>query len=248
MFNVKSTWDELKQFSSDRYAPLQYWETANLYYVAAKDDFFFAQTVIKKGTADATDFEANYKTDANVRLQDRDKSGRKVSRMAATERGWQFHLTGIEFTTAKIDSLYHKDPDGNDLNQATVKFYDDQDVEVTEQVNEVTIVKTVLDFEPPFDIELIGGKLKQLNTTAQDVRVYVIAVPDVPKAYGGSKDFVCCINMKFIRDHDSVDADGRSSKLLKFDAVNHTNKVQLIVNHPAGFQHDMMMLLEMFKE
>lgn len=178
----------------------------------------------------------------------KDADGAVISRTKAAKAGWTYHLTAPEFTTSTIGSLYHKDVDGNDLNQATVKFYNAANTELTTQGScDTDCVKTVLDFEPPFDFEIIGGTVKSADTITEDVRLWVIAVPDIPAEYGGSKVMVQGINLKFVEPNNGVEADGRVSKYMAYSATYHSNKLSLVIKHPAGHKVDLMIAYEIYK-
>ena len=179
---------------------------------------------------------------------EKDSDGALLSRVKYTRTGWQFHKMGVEFTTSKLGSIVNTDDQGNNLGFGVIKLYDTNGVEITDQANEGNAVKTIVDIEPTFDYEIMGGSLKQISRPTMPVYAYVIAVPDVPKVLGGQKDFICCLNLEFIGDLDSVDADGRTAKLLQYDATYHTNKIRVVMNHNAGYQHRAMMVLELFKE
>lgn len=180
-------------------------------------------------------------------VPNRDSDGNSISRAKVTKTGWNYHLNGVQFKTSKLASVVNQDDSGTDLGFATYKIYDAQDAEIALVANEGNAVKTVIDWEPPFDYEIIGGQLKTHTTITNDVYAYVIGVPDLTPAQGGSKEFICCINMKFISANDSVNADGRASKLLKYDATYHTNKMRLILTHPAGDVCEFLMIFEVFK-
>lgn len=177
-----------------------------------------------------------------------DTDGAKISRPKAAKAGWTYHLTAPEFTTSKIDSLYHEDVAGNALTEASIKYYDDEDNELTTQgACDTDCIKTVFTFEPSWDYEIIGGTLKTVSTVAENVRVWVIAVPDVPAIYGGSKVMVQSVNLKFIDQNNGIVADGRASKYMAYSATYHTNKLQVTIKHPIGHQEAIMMAFEVFK-
>jgi hypothetical protein len=94
---------------------------------------------------------------------------------------------------------------------------------------------------------LLGGSLKQASEPTEDIYLWVVGVPDVPEAYGGSKSFITYINLKFMGLEEGVKVDGRAPKYLSYSAQNHTNKMRLIFRHPAGTKHKMHMLFELFK-
>jgi hypothetical protein len=198
---------------------------------------------------DITDYSAALNYLNNTIVEERDSDGASLSRTKVTQTGWQFHLQGVEFATSTLASIVNKDKDGDDLGFSTIKLYDDEDTEITVQATADTeCVKTVVDWEPTFDYEVIGGAIKMTQDTTEDIYVYVIAVPDLTPAQGGSKNFVCCVNMKFIKGGDEVKADGRSSKRLDYNATYHTNKMRIIMTHDAGIKCDFLMVFEMFKE
>lgn len=183
-----------------------------------------------------------------VDLSPKDADGSVIIRPKAAKAGWTYHLTAPEFCTSKIDSLYHKDVAGTDLSQCTVKYYDASNVELTTQgICDTDCVKTVFSFEPAWDYEIIGGTIKTIGTVTENVRVWVIAVPDIPAIYGGSKVMVESVNLKFIDPNNGIEADGRASKYMTYSATYHTNKLQLILKHPAGHKEDIMMAFEVYK-
>lgn len=176
-----------------------------------------------------------------------DIDGRSLIRPVAAKAGWTYFYCPIEFTTAKLNSLNSKKHDNTNRSGISYKIYDSNDAEITEVQNEVNAVKTVVDFEPTYDYEVIGGQLQQHTKPTTNVRVWVIAVPDVAEQYGGSKEIVGGANLKFIDSTDKINADGRVSKYMTYNATNHTNKIRVILRHDAGIQHCAMLILEMFK-
>ena len=171
-----------------------------------------------------------------------------IIRLKAAQAGWTYHLTAPEFTTSTVASLYHKNAAGTDLNECVVKYYDANDVELTTQGScDTDCVKTVFYFEPTWNYEIIGGTLKTVSTVSENVRCWVIAVPDVPAIYGGSKVMVQGVNLKFIDPNNGIEADGRATKFMTYNATYHTNKIQLIIKHPAGHKEDLMMAFEVYR-
>jgi hypothetical protein len=181
-------------------------------------------------------------------ISPKDNDGATIIRPKAAKSGWTYHLTAPEFTTSTINSLYHKDIAGNDLNESWVKFYDVNNTELTTQGScDTDCVKTVFTFEPAWDYEIIGGTIKTFNDITDNIRIWVVAVPDVPAIYGGSKVMAQNINLKFIDSNNGIEADGRVSKFMQYSNTYHTNKVQMTVRHPAGAKEAMMMAFEVFK-
>jgi len=166
------------------------------------------------------------------------------------EIGWSFHSQGIDFETSNLTSVYNKDDAGNDLGFATLTCWNDlamttQSADQTDAT--LNCVKTVVDWEPTFDYEIVQGKFHQELDPGIDMYIYVIGVPDVPVESGGSKPFVCCLNLDRLPLKDGFTADGRRPKRLNYNATYHTNKMRLIINHPAGTKHKCMIVYEVYK-
>lgn len=173
-----------------------------------------------------------------------DSDGALLSRVKQAPTGWTYQLRGIEFKTSDLSSLVNLDPNGNAITDANIKLYDASGVLTT--ISSLA-VKTVVDLEPAYDYYIIGGIAKILATPAGNVRLGIIAVPDVPAAYGGSKVMVSNVNFKYMGQNDKVDADGRASKQLSYSATNHTNKLRFILTHDPGATSDIAIYLEHFK-
>jgi hypothetical protein len=171
-----------------------------------------------------------------------------IARFKAAKAGWTYHMSGVEFQTSTINSFYHKDVNGNDLNEAWAKYYDVNNNELTTQGScDTDCVKTVLTFEPPWDYEIIGGTLKTISAVTSDMRVWIIAVPDIPANLGGSKVMVQNINLIFIDPNNGIVTDGRASKYMTYNAVYHTNKLQFTLKHTTGYKERVMIAFELFR-
>lgn len=246
-----TTWHRLKSIQGVKAELIQFVDKITYYDIWVNVNNEKVSCIIKKRNPrrkDQIDFEDNYKDNTNKSLTSVDSEGSKLSRTKITKTGWSFHMNGVQFVTSTLDSVYNKDDKGNDLGFATMTLYDDQDVEITNQATaDTSCVKTVIDWEPSFDYEIIGGSIKMAQQTTEDVYMYCIGVPDIPAQLGGSKEFICCVNMKFIDSHASLKADGRTSKTLKYDPVYHTNKMRLIITHNPGIKCDLLLIFEIFK-
>ena len=203
---------------------------------------------VNNGTADVSGVSNQINFLKDIDTTPRDTDGAPISRPKAAQVGWTYHLTAPEFATSTVSSLYHKSVTGSDLNECVIKYYDASDVELTTQGScDTDCVKTVFHFEPTWNYEIIGGTLKTVSVVTENVRCWVIAVPDVAAAYGGSKVMVQGVNLKFIDPNNGIEADGRVTKFMTYNATYHTNKIQLIVKHPAGHKEDLMMAFELYK-
>jgi hypothetical protein len=171
-----------------------------------------------------------------------------------TQTGWHYRLHGIELETSVLSSVYEKKADGTDFSFSALKFFklvSNVETEITgDDLNQTFLdancVKTQLDWEPAHDYELVGGMLHQSTVPSSGVRLWIVGVPDVPAAYGGSKEFVTGVNLKFFSDQ-GVSLDGRAPKFLAYSATNHTNKMRFIFRHDAGFKHKIHINMEIYK-
>lgn len=259
MASAQLKWQEFKAACSSKGMLMQYQEVKKVYWLIAFDGPFKFECIIRienPASADQTDFENNYKNTINQTLTPpKDSDGSPLSRIKTTATGWHYQLHGFEFETSKLNSVYSKKVDGTDYGFSTIKFYKldgSNEVQITgDDLNQTFLdnncIKTVVDWEPTHDIEIIGGMLKQKSMPISDIRVWVVGVPDVQEAYGGSKPFVVNVNLSYIGVEEGVKVDGRSAKYLTYDAVNHTSKLRLMFRHSAGFKHPMNMIFELFK-
>lgn len=253
MISKDTTWTNVKNMLVARSLAAQWVQIDSIYIIAAIDGSFALECriAIADGTpdpslnADQIDFETNFKAKGNTRLNtqlDSDNAG--FTRVKQAPTGWTYQLRGIEFTTAKSGSVVNLDPMGNQLSDATLEFYDAANAITTDPTQ---AVKTIMDVEPPNDFYLIGGLSKILVSPVNDVRLSVIAVPDVPASYGGSKVMIQNINFRYVGANDKVDADGRASKMLAYSATQHTNKLRFIVSHTLGEQNSIAVYIEQYK-
>jgi hypothetical protein len=113
--------------------------------------------------------------------------------------------------------------------------------------NLATATKTILDFEPPHDYEIIGGSLRTVTSIDTDMRLWIVAVPDISAAYGGSKEMASNINLRYLTPGNVYDVDGRVSKYLSYNATYHTNKLRFIFTYPAGTTEELSITLEHYK-
>lgn len=246
-------WSAIKQLVAMKGA-LQYVEDSDNIYVFLVDGTLQLTCRINKSLdiEAKEDFEANYKDNANISLWQNDSDGAQIVRPKAAKKGWSFWAVPIELTTSTIGgSVYFKDASGNDIPGVTCKIYNGNNQEITDaglaNVNLGTCVKTVLDFEPAFDYEMIGGALRINSNPAQDVRLWIVGAPDIPANFGGSKEFASGINLKFLAPDSSFEIDGRVSKYITYSNITHSGKLRVILKHPAGLALNIQVIIHMYR-
>lgn len=252
---MEVTWSDIKSFVTTRTIPLQWIELSGRYYISAQDNGLeLSCSILKVSPADTdqADFETNFKSNPLLsNISQTDTDGAQLVRNKAARKGWTFCSLPFEFETARLnDTLYSKDSAGNSRSFITLKAYDGSNVEVTTpgllNTNLATIEKTVIDFEPPYDIEIIGGDIRTLTTISSDMRLWVIAVPDIP-APTGSKEMGGGINLKYLSPQNIWSIDGRVTKFAAYNATYHTNKIRMIIKYPPGVNESLLVVVQMYR-
>lgn len=204
--------------------------------------------IMNDGTADILDIANAINFLKNQDTTPKDSDGSPLQRVKISTTGWHYQLHGLEFKTSQLNSIISKKVDGTDFGFTTIKCYDSDNNELITQLDcDIQSVKTVIDWEPTYDYEIVGGTFRQSTIPASDIRMWVVGVPDIPESSGGSKAFATNLNIKFIGLEESVSVDGRTPKYLTYNSTFHTNKLRIILKHVAGFKHDMHFMFELFK-
>jgi hypothetical protein len=153
-----------------------------------------------------------------------DDQGRQIVRRATSQKGWHYTAIAAEVKSSTLGT-YNKDYLGNDLNEVVIKLYD---------IN---------------DVEIIEGDLYQHTRPDEDIRVWTLAgIPQLGPNY--VKVFANGINLRFMSPDDHIESDGRSSKFMvkTIEGVPHNaNQFQFIIRHSAGYKHELMIILELYK-
>src|SRR6185436_1975610 len=100
-----------------------------------------------------------------------------------------------------------------------------------------TAVKTVLDWEPLYNYEIIGGSIDIppaiVGSTPAGWLVCAIGIPHIPAIYGGSVSFVYPCDLALVYTNHVV-SNGRATQYLTYSPTYHTNKMRWIFKHPSG--------------
>lgn len=181
-----------------------------------------------------------------------DTDGAPLQRTKMTKTGWHYQCHAIEFISSKLASVHNADRTDTDLGFTSIKFYNSSDVELTAGTQtelDNNCVKTVITLEQEYDFEIIGGNIYQGSQPSVDVRLWVTAAPDLTVAQGGSVPF--CqggANLKHMGAGLVFDIDGKTPKMMAYNATYHTNKFEITLHHPTGHQHAMMMIMKLYRE
>lgn len=252
--DINVGWDTFKDFITVKESELQFIDEGSKYYLHTSDRAFGLYCMLPKTdprNSEQEDFEDNFKSSGNPKVLDlRDSDGSPLYRLKVTKAGWHYQLHGLEFITSTLNSIYSKNSTGDDLGYATIKCYNAEGTLLLNQEDcDAHAVRTVVDWEPTHDYEIVGGSFKQMSKPSENVRLWILGVPDVPAVSGGSKEFVSSVNLRYISGEaeGGVRSDGRTPKYMTYNALYHTNKFRMILVHPAGYKHPSHMMFDIFK-
>lgn len=196
---------------------------------------------------------------AGVVIPERDSAGGHLFGQRITHPGWQYQLLSFEVTTCLLNGYVEYDSTMADPGWGVLKFYDNADAELVQGGSESDVdfqarldtdcKKTIVDWTPTHDYQLIGGQMRQQNAPSTSVRMWVIGVPGLTPAQGGTKVFINNLNLKFSANSESVVADGRAPKdLLYNNPIPGTNTLRYqFVNDSLGMKHTTQISMEIFK-
>lgn len=179
----------------------------------------------------------------------KDADGAQIIRPKAAKAGWAYQMHSTSFYTSQLDSVFSykinpvtrlRTPTGF----ITSKFYDADNVELTEPPQMNRCVWSVYDWCPNFEMELIGGKLTQRVSPDTDVYLWMHLAPGIlnyPFLEGG-------VNLELVNSASMIVADGRVSKYMHPTLpMPGLNKFRTTILHPPGFVHEMQCIYEFFK-
>ena len=172
-----------------------------------------------------------------------------VRQTTSSTTGGKYRLRVFSFKSALPSSVHNKKPDVTDYGVVVMRCYDAGGAEVS-GAGLLLAVKSVIDFEPSYGYEAIGGMLNIPPSIVGGITgnwfVSAIGVPDVPEAMGGSIDFINEVNLELCHTN-RIDTDGRATTYMAPDATYHTNKIRFILRHPAGVEQPFQIYLETFR-
>lgn len=201
--------------------------------------------------ADLSDFRATYVTNnkGNAPTLPKAKDGRDIVKLSVTNRTTNFKKRSVYFKTATSGSIVNHDPNDADYGDATYTMYD-----VTGTMTQLgaLAVKTVVDWEPVSNYEIIAGGVDVDPTikggTTDQYWIAAIGVPDYPAVAGGSVDYINKTNLEMFAG-GNYNADGRAVSFMANQATSgapHTNKMRFIIWHPPGAAKRFQIYVEAF--
>lgn len=198
--------------------------------------------VVSNGTSDFTSptLAINYLKD----ISEMDSSGRRIIKTAAALKGATYLANFCRITTCV--SVVSNKWDGT-AGDYSINFYDINGDEVLS--NDINCTKTIVNFAPTHDYEIMAGKTHVAEKAAVDVTMDVIGgCTDLKHLPGTVVEMVRGVNFKYVQS--SLLSDGRASKYMTYTTAGipyPTNKLQFILTHPAGHQYSLLVAVEMFR-
>lgn len=185
--------------------------------------------------------------------------------LSMTKIDWYFSPHSLDFYTSKYGSLYNRRHDGNgiddgtDMADAVLQFYDINGTELIKAENEsaedfqirltANCVKTIMAWEKVESFDVIGAYLYIKNNPIGRAYMWVVAAPDIPYEYGGSKAFMGRgMNLQMMQEKINHYFDAKTSKTVNYDNVYHSGKVSTIIKHAVGEQIGIQLIYIVYEE
>jgi hypothetical protein len=179
--------------------------------------------------------------------------GRPDMRVTTAKRTTSFKLRTFCFYSAELVSGFHNVNPVTDApyGDVTVKLYDAAGVEITTEADEVNAVKSVIDWTPTYDYEIIGGYVDLPSSIKDGITdqwyLSAIGVPHYPPQYFGSIDFINEVNLEAVTTQRVV-SDGRAIQFMSYNygGMPNTNTLRFILKYPAGVKKRFQIHVEHF--
>lgn len=261
---METNWIAFKGFVDDRSLNIQYIETNEFYYLKAFDGDFCVECMLDKNPSDTTDlddFEDNYKSDSNKKLQPKDSIGLPLTKNQIVGEAWHYEPRGFDFFVGKHKSLYNRKETGagsvasaDDYGDATLKFYDVDGDELTQGQSEsdedfqdrldTDCYMTDCIWTPTYDRKCIGASVQILDPPSWSAYLWcfvdlsAIGMGLVPYVQGG-------LNLRFFPNGHVFLIDSRTANddplpayipicfRIRHDVVTDANRfgVQIFLEH-----------------
>lgn len=243
-------WTEFKDFVDARNADILKVEKGDDYYLYAQENNLQIECIINKSPSDTTDlddFETNYLDLCNPYRQKFDVSGKPYARFAIAKEGNVMQTISFTFSTSTSGSLscYKND---NSTSLGSYFTYTMYKADGTTTSTNILCVRTVIDFMPTFDYELIGGALWSKSAPLTTIKAWMTIAPGISSSLGGNHEIATGgFDISYIGGDKNLSLDGKAPKELKYNSGAGSNKIRGDFYHAAGTAHEIMIQLRYFK-
>lgn len=210
-------------------------------------------TSVADGSPDETDYEANYQslkwTELNQPIDSEVGATVTVNKLAPD--GWHQQLYEYEIRTAST-FFEEKDFDGNNQGFITHEFFAGG---VSQGATpDATTDTTIIRWMPDYDYYIMTGGVKVRDVLTTDVRLNVRALERSP-AQAGLDVYNFTQGNLNLRYHQQelIGLQSNNGRLLPYTVHPqlgqlYTNELSFKFTHPAGEQHDIAVILNIFVE
>jgi hypothetical protein len=178
-------------------------------------------------------------------------SGRLEVCVTYTKRTKDFNLRAISFYTSKAGSVHTVNPVTDaDFGDTTLSLWKKTEG-VWVAATDTDAEKTVIDFDPTYSYEVIGGLIDIPNSlrggTTDQWYVSSIGAPDYTPQYLGQVPFVSEVNIEAVTAQQVV-SDGKAVSYMPYNCGGnpHTNRLRFILKHPPGAQVRFQIFIQHF--
>lgn len=242
-------WKTFKSYVDARSISVQFVDANGNYYMKAIFDKFELSCILNKSlnSDDTAEFEANYKGNGNQPFFPMDSDRTPIVRTKIVKAGSTFRSQSSEVTFSTLTGLLAKKNDASDVPNMSCSIFDGGGNQIVSSLLANTAVKTVIDWEPTFDYELIGHRIRILSNSLVDVRLWIVVTPDIADSAGGSIEIVSGMNLRYLPAGQEAVIDARVAKLLQYNAVSHSNKIRFIFKYPVTTNNTVMVSTELYR-
>lgn len=182
--------------------------------------------------------------------EQRDSDGALIIRPKVTKSGRIFQARCIEIVTSEKGSAHAVDWDGNEVaGEMALRFFDKDGVDITssdQSVLDDNCCMTELDVNFAFNYDVFRARVYILEETSEDCRIWCRMVPSVPAEFGGSKEMLRALNVKFMTRKSPVMIDGTAPTEVingSFPGPHFTKRFR----HKPGQRVGLMIEWQLFK-
>lgn len=180
-----------------------------------------------------------------------DADGAAMSRKKITDKGDHYQSRFFIFETSTKDSISCKGYDGVDTGEATIKFFDKNDTDITDQTQETLnaeCVRTEVDLKPPFDFKVMKGQITLDHETSDKAAFLFCRLAPLLGSTYGEKDMIHGLPLRSLKAGEWKLFDGEAPKPIVQALFQGTPNFRKRVWHSPGSQITVIAEFILFKK
>ena len=233
---MRIDWKNLKKFIDDTelYHYVNYLDLVDSRFVWLSYQIQNFECLLQIGSQDYAEFDTDYKP-RTILKDNISNDGRTFSRITHVKDGRYLHVYYVVFSTSSKET--------NDTSGFfSVELFDDKGDPTDVGAN---AVKTCVDFEPNFTVEMYGGGLETLEDMTEIFYASAIINPDIEENIGGN--FVKIRNKRLLRPKENVFKSGFGTVELPYTEGSHTNVLRAEIIHVKGIEQPFQYEVQFYK-